>query len=79
MVDARDTDGNWLYSLRHIPKRMVAWRPEFSFMNQVTNIHARESKTFDFQRHIFKPRMTQSPYADCAPHDETVHDLEDIF
>ena len=79
IVDARDTDGNWLYSFRHIPKRMVTWRPEFNFMNQVPNVNSLESKHFDFQRHIFKPRMTQSPYADSALRDNAVDDLEDVF
>jgi len=65
LLDARDTDGNWLYSYRHFPRRMVRWRPEFAFMERVENINSPNvSRIYQNYRHIFKPRRTQPPYCD---------------
>ena len=65
ILDARDTDGNWLYAYRHFPKRMVRWRPQYAFMERETNINTPHVARLSLKhRHIFKPRRTEKPYCD---------------
>jgi len=59
LVDARDSNGNWAYSLRHIPKRCIQYRPQYSFMETFPTIHSdSRSRVLRSERSIFKPQNT---------------------
>ena len=78
LLDARDTDGNWLYAYRHFPKRMVRWRSQFAFMKDVANFNTHDSsRVYQCHRSIFKPRVTQAPYCDHLLHEEEDEEWDD--
>lgn len=80
LIDARDTDGNWLYSYRNLPNRMVRWRPQYSFMKSIPSVHARnESKVIQCHRNIFKPRMKDFPYSEFVGKEEEDSDDDELL
>jgi len=76
LLDARDTDGNWLYSYRHFPKRMVTWRPQFSCMQNVPHINTPDD-LFQWQRSIVKPRTKDFPYSKLLAVNDDDNDEDD--